>query len=185
MVALAAIDLGLTVNELLNPQTRNELAASLELFGFTSHQWLEAGKALAWLTRRQTGATASCSSCASPVLWAVTDPERKNMPIDPLPHKDGTILLERIGQAVVARVLHHWELRAYADQPRYRSHFATCPEARAHRVVRKAKATRSSKVCDECGTPLHRFLIEAKMTRHWLCGPIQPDPSKGGHLRGL
>ncbi len=68
-----------------------------------------------------------CRSCGRLVIWAVTK-NGKRMPVDASPTSDGTIALdEGPDGAVKASVAGPapellWE-------PRYTSHFATCPEA--------------------------------------------------------
>lgn len=72
--------------------------------------------------------TKPCRSCGAPVWWAVTD-AAKRIPVDPVAAGDGNIIVlfdpaER-GMLRV-RVLRKDES---TDQPRYRTHFTTCPNA--------------------------------------------------------
>ena len=79
----------------------------------------------------------TCRSCGEPVTWATTegrpDKPSKRIPLDPQPHPDGTHYLRPRGdgsmQAVHVPVLE----RAACPHQRYRTHFATCPQADRHR----------------------------------------------------
>lgn len=71
----------------------------------------------------------TCGSCAAPVIWAVTV-TGKTMPVDPTPAEDGNLwLVKGKGDAPVA-------LKAgdHVQPERYKSHFATCPNADQHRA---------------------------------------------------
>jgi len=68
---------------------------------------------------------ATCASCSAPILWARSSATGKPMPIDAAPVADGNILL--VGGLAV--VLGRLERDAVTTEPRYRSHFATCPSA--------------------------------------------------------
>jgi hypothetical protein len=83
-----------------------------------------------------------CRSCGAAVVWVVTEPAGRRMPLDAEPAPDGTVVItDRMGG--LAWVLTRAELDelAAAEEntppegltPRYRSHFATCPEARQWR----------------------------------------------------
>lgn len=75
---------------------------------------------------------AKCRSCGAPIYW-VTTAGKKAMPIDVVP--------DAAGGFVVAMQQPTGQLRAEAFQAsahgsarnRYTSHFATCPNAAAHR----------------------------------------------------
>jgi hypothetical protein len=71
---------------------------------------------------------AKCNSCRAEIRW-VTSQGGKKMPIDAEPVSDGNLEI-RDG---VARVLTKAELSMLPDGPRYKSHFATCLNANAHR----------------------------------------------------
>ena len=71
----------------------------------------------------------TCRSCGAPILWRETHAGRR-MPIDPEPVADGNVVIE----GDIAEVLKAEHLaRLGGDVPRYRSHFATCPQAAEHR----------------------------------------------------
>jgi hypothetical protein len=74
--------------------------------------------------------------CGAPIRWVLTV-TRTPMPIDPLPHPDGNLVPVVLNGEKRARVLRQDELEAYQGD-RWRSHFATCPNARTHRRPRKA-----------------------------------------------
>lgn len=86
------------------------------------------------------GRTARCSSCSAAVFWRVNDATGNRAPIDALPTDEGNIVLV---QPDGFHVLTAAELdQVDPDRPRYRSHFATCPRAHAHRgSTRKPKPT--------------------------------------------
>jgi hypothetical protein len=76
-----------------------------------------------------------CSSCKSPVWWAITT-AGKRMPMDPAPTDAGNmIIIDRDQPAPIVKALRPREAVA-PDVPRYVSHFATCPNSRAHRRSR-------------------------------------------------
>jgi len=69
-----------------------------------------------------------CRSCGAPILWAET-PKGKRIPIDPTPVPDGNIFLvtREGGRPPLA-------MPAITGNPdRWKSHFATCPNADKHR----------------------------------------------------
>lgn len=79
---------------------------------------------------------AYCRSCERPIVWVVSDRSGKAMPLDPEPAPFGNIrLVHRVDAPALARVLNLAELvRAdETDELLYLSHFATCPNAHAHR----------------------------------------------------
>lgn len=82
-------------------------------------------------TRVVTGYEAGeCRSCGAPVIWTVTH-KGKRMPVDADPVENGNIKLRRDGDRVVAEYpgKEHPGLFDDADEARYLSHFATCPNA--------------------------------------------------------
>lgn len=72
---------------------------------------------------------ANCKSCNASIEW-VSTPTGKKMPIDGDPAPDGNVVL-RGGKAVVLGPEMLAELPA--NVPRFKSHFATCPNAAQHR----------------------------------------------------
>lgn len=85
--------------------------------------------------------TATCSSCTALIIWATTA-RGKAMPIDALPATDGNIRLDDRGPgrpplAVVVATDQADLLDS--DQQRWKSHFATCPNADEHRTHQTPK----------------------------------------------
>jgi hypothetical protein len=66
-----------------------------------------------------------CRACHLPVRWAITAAHGKPIPIDPDPSPDGTVLIEKIEGADVARV---WAPigRECPPDVLYVVHFVTC-----------------------------------------------------------
>lgn len=86
--------------------------------------------------------SASCRSCSKPVIWVVTKEKGASMPLDPDPVDNGNIRLtgrtrrtSQGGQAPEAEYVKQeaMTLGLDDDESRYVSHFATCPNAKAHR----------------------------------------------------
>jgi len=87
------------------------------------------------------GTETACRSCGSPIVWAVGEAGDRLIPLDADPAADGNVLLVGVrptahGSAPVARVLggSPAQPRLFAsgtrsDGPRYRPHWATCPDA--------------------------------------------------------
>lgn len=81
---------------------------------------------------------AACRSCKAPIVFAVTEPGGSWNPLDPDPVEDGNVeLVGRDGEfqgkpgAIRCRTLTRDEVAQIqlVPTPRYRSHFATCPQA--------------------------------------------------------
>lgn len=76
-----------------------------------------------------------CSSCGAPVFWAITV-NRKRIPIDEVPVDDGNI--EITVDPKGRRTAHVVSTEpGLFPSTRYKSHFATCPNAAHHRKVTK------------------------------------------------
>ena len=92
--------------------------------------------------------SSSCKSCRAEIVWVLTE-GGKRMPVDaedgwPIAYDDGNLLptgevksTDR-GSAQVVRVTPAGEVSLFADltEQRWKSHFATCPDADQHRKVR-------------------------------------------------
>jgi hypothetical protein len=69
----------------------------------------------------------NCRSCKAPILW-VRSEHGNLLPVDEAPNPKGTIIIKNgVGFTLSKRNL--FELVVSEDEPRYISHFATCPEA--------------------------------------------------------
>jgi hypothetical protein len=71
-----------------------------------------------------------CRSCGAPIRWTRTEKGRR-MPIDPEPVPEGNIVLRELDEATPLAL--SVPPAAFPDEPRYLSHFATCPDAAKHR----------------------------------------------------
>lgn len=82
---------------------------------------------------------ASCSSCRAPVFYAVNEKTGNAAPIDAGQDPDGIIVLKPGTDPLEYRVLTKVERTdpAFADVPRFTSHFATCRHADRHRPQRR------------------------------------------------
>ena len=72
-----------------------------------------------------------CSSCGADIIWHKTIKGRP-IPLDREPTLRGNVIISEEGTALVYRDPSAIAPR-YADEPRYLSHFATCPNAETHR----------------------------------------------------
>lgn len=80
--------------------------------------------------------TGICYSCRANIIWATT-PAGRRIPLDPEPLASGVFQLNADGSCEVLTA----EARAEGEPvPLYRSHFASCTFADAHRK-RKAKTS--------------------------------------------
>lgn len=87
--------------------------------------------------------TRPCSTCGAQIVWCVSAAGRP-IPMDPEPHEKGNrvIVLEapdpdnRGHQILRSRAP---DLLLEAGRPLYRAHFATCPQADAHRRRRRKR----------------------------------------------
>ena len=76
----------------------------------------------------------NCRACKKPVLWYTTTLGAV-MPLDPEPCDDGNVVIVD-GKALSLKG-DLWE--EHHDGPRYKSHFATCPNAAEFRKKKGAK----------------------------------------------
>lgn len=79
--------------------------------------------------------TARCGSCGAPIVWARHGPTLGGVsPFDAEPGELGTWTLERTGDGLAARYAGRAvALELLEPLSRFTSHFATCPNAAAHR----------------------------------------------------
>lgn len=80
---------------------------------------------------------ATCRTCEAPIVWALTA-KGKDIPVDEKPVDDGNLVLvddtietDRGPQKV--KRARSPDALLEAGLPRYKSHFATCPDAEEHR----------------------------------------------------
>jgi hypothetical protein len=72
-----------------------------------------------------------CRSCGAAIIWEPSTASGKLMPLDAEPHPDGNIVLIPAGAMVLSKETAETGKRI--GSRRYRSHFATCPDAAQHR----------------------------------------------------
>lgn len=129
VLAQSAAELGATVGEL-----RRDLAVRREVVaraGFSPAPggWPAVGARLEAITVRAAGDRTRCRRCQAPVRWVVTASSGSRMPIDPLPHRMGNVVLEPVSGRGVEAVVHGNDELPLAVEA-FRSHFATCPRVR-------------------------------------------------------
>lgn len=73
-----------------------------------------------------------CKSCGASIIWART-PAGRTIPIDREPSDDGNVRLSYEGHKANALVVGKSDDLFSIGEPRHQSHFATCPNADAHR----------------------------------------------------
>jgi hypothetical protein len=79
-----------------------------------------------------------CRSCGAPIRWAVTV-NGKRMPVDDQPTPGGNVstVPNGAGPGLLLALVHPpGQTTLDADEPRFTSHFATCPNADQHRKDR-------------------------------------------------
>lgn len=79
----------------------------------------------------------ACKSCGNEIIWRYNETSGRRMPIDAVPTAKGNIMLHDDGQA--AHVVPRGSLAEIRSLgiDLYISHFATCPQASAHRRGRR------------------------------------------------
>lgn len=74
-----------------------------------------------------------CRSCDAEIIWAVTEPGGKAIPVDADPSEDGNVeLLTRsspTGYTVPPAAIVHGQRPMLTDGTFHKPHFATCPQA--------------------------------------------------------
>lgn len=76
-----------------------------------------------------------CKTCKAPIRWVKLSKTGKNIPLDPEPSPEGNVYISTSGRALVLDKDLVKRAKA-ADEPLHTSHFATCPQADAHRKAR-------------------------------------------------
>lgn len=82
----------------------------------------------------QTAKISKCRSCGTRIIWTVTSAFGRRMPVDFTPVLDGDIAIKPDGEGGwLSIVADPRETVAGCSSVRRKSHFATCPNAAAHR----------------------------------------------------
>lgn len=94
--------------------------------------------------------TAKCSSCPASVIWAETEKGRP-IPVDAKPVANGNIYLVHRGPRKAPLAVHAKFDRIDGQKiPKYRAHFASCPNASRHRRKPTPKtATKAQQAADK------------------------------------
>lgn len=82
-----------------------------------------------------------CKACRRPLIWALTS-TRKWMPLDFRPVVDGNfIIVERVlidgHEGTVPKIASVSKGQDVGGEPRYQSHWASCPRAKDFRKAKK------------------------------------------------
>lgn len=79
----------------------------------------------------------TCKSCGAEIIWRYNETSGRKMPIDAEPSEDGNIMLHADGLA--AHVVPRGTIAEVQSLGigLHRSHFASCPQADAHRRTRR------------------------------------------------
>lgn len=137
LVARCAVDLGLVVSELRSqlhgPNLRKVMEAACEVdVALRPADWALVEQQLMEATVRAASArgdTSPCRRCGQPVWWEETV-NGKRLPLDPLPHPMGNVVLRPSGTQLLAFVHGNGELPL--SRAAYRPHHATCPQSSRH-----------------------------------------------------
>jgi DNA polymerase III subunit epsilon len=79
----------------------------------------------------------ACASCGAAVIWTITETGQR-APIDAEPHEAGTIFISPGSPPVSSVLTGSTLIAAISDKAKlHRSHFATCPNAAAHRAPKR------------------------------------------------
>jgi hypothetical protein len=76
-----------------------------------------------------------CRSCHAEIIWVTMAASGRRMPLDAVPTPDGTVAVDGNGLAVVLTGQHLERAKA-ATVHLFRSHFASCVNAKQHRKAR-------------------------------------------------
>lgn len=76
--------------------------------------------------------TTKCGSCGAEIIWSITQ-TNKRMPVNATPTQHGNIYLVHRGDSTPPLAVHAKFSRPVGEVPKYKSHFATCPNASKHR----------------------------------------------------
>lgn len=82
---------------------------------------------------------ATCAACRANIVW-VESTRGRAMPINAHPTDDGNLILSRTGEGKVVAVVA--KAGDALCEPRYVSHFSTCPDPRFRRPRKRSGAMR-------------------------------------------
>ncbi len=86
-----------------------------------------------WDGRKHELSTRPCRGCGAPVVWAQTA-NRKGIPLDPVPDPAGNLVIDTVNpDRSGGRLAVYVRPGERPGEPRYVSHFVTCPEAASFR----------------------------------------------------
>lgn len=74
---------------------------------------------------------ARCRTCRAPIMWAVSAKTGSRMPLDRDPVDNGNVVLDGNRASYLSKA--DAAAPNLLGEARYVSHFATCPQAQAHR----------------------------------------------------
>ncbi len=78
----------------------------------------------------ETAEQGTCRSCGAPIWWVCTAASAQRIPLDAQPDPEGNIEMVKVGGSWLAGVLEQTEALFDVDGAlRWRSHFASCPDA--------------------------------------------------------
>lgn len=80
----------------------------------------------------------SCSTCGRQITWAINQATNKRVPLDPNPIPAGNVARVGYDDKGVPIVV-FLKKDETTNNPRYRSHFMTCPHAQRHRKPKAPK----------------------------------------------
>ena len=167
-VVRVVVEDGWTVHDVADPARRAQVVGVAGVGPLSESSWAQVRHRLVIASQRAAGVRESCRSCGAPIRWARTERAEQLMPLDPLPHVAGNVVLEvPAGRAQRrARVLSSSD--EWTPWPRYRPHWATCPNALAHRRARKATASTPApaEVDDGSQRVIVRMRVESATEEH-------------------
>lgn len=86
------------------------------------------------IDRQPLRALTRCAACGASIAWAFTT-KRRPIPLNPNPTRYGNLILTRTSTGQLVAMFA--QLGDARSEPRFTSHFATCPEADKFRAPRK------------------------------------------------